>query len=124
MGQDSYFRSLPGEGPVPRHIFQQDKSPLAIGGYGHIFKANLDAGDGHILRVAMKVLKPILNNDATQTQELIKRLTYDARVWAKLRHSNVLPFLDCTISAGPSQFGLSALRIREYRTVSQKPPAC
>ncbi|KAJ7743671.1 kinase-like domain-containing protein [Mycena olivaceomarginata] len=90
---DSYFRPLAGEGPVPQWISQRDMSPLATGGYGHISRGYLDGGYGHKLRVTMKMLKPPLNNGVIQTRESTRWLMREARVWTKLRHSNILPFI-------------------------------
>ncbi|KAJ7730400.1 kinase-like domain-containing protein [Mycena olivaceomarginata] len=53
----------------------------------------LDGGYGHKLRVTMKMLKPPLNNGVIQTRESTRWLMREARVWTKLRHSNILPFI-------------------------------
>ncbi|KAJ7830168.1 kinase-like domain-containing protein [Mycena olivaceomarginata] len=90
---DSYFRYLPGEAPLPWCISQRDTLPLARGGYGKIFRAHLDMGDGHKpsrIQVSTRVL-PSLNK--APAREPIRRLTREARVWVNLRHPNVLPFI-------------------------------
>ncbi|KAF7345560.1 Glycoside hydrolase family 76 protein [Mycena venus] len=90
---DSCLRSLPGEERRPRYLVEHRM--FATGGYCDIFRGNLNLWDGQGVQVAVKIIRPNSNDDPPQVQALmnLQRLHREARLWTKLRHPNVLPFL-------------------------------
>ncbi|KAJ7820201.1 kinase-like domain-containing protein [Mycena leptocephala] len=88
---DPCLRSLPGEERRPRYLVEHRM--FATGDYCDIFRGNLNLWDGQGVQVAVKIIRPNSNDDPTQVQALMNRLNREARLWTKLRHPNVLPFL-------------------------------
>ncbi|KAJ7863015.1 kinase-like domain-containing protein [Mycena leptocephala] len=88
---DPCLRSLPGKERCPRYLVEH---PIfAKGGYCDISRGKLNMWNGQGVQVAVKAIRPNLDDDPAQIQAMINRLHCQTRLWTKLRHPNVLPFL-------------------------------
>ncbi|KAJ7314810.1 kinase-like domain-containing protein [Mycena albidolilacea] len=73
-----------------RGLTQLDRFPLASGANSDIYHANLIGSDGRNALVAMKMLHI---RDPSEAESFITRLNTEVRIWRKLKHRNILPFL-------------------------------
>ncbi|KAJ7817993.1 kinase-like domain-containing protein [Mycena olivaceomarginata] len=75
---------------VPQTITRIDMFPLFSGSCSEIYRANLTRTDGRIILVTIKLVGI---SDPGEARSFVKELTREERIWRKLRHRNVLPFL-------------------------------
>ncbi|KAJ7314820.1 kinase-like domain-containing protein [Mycena albidolilacea] len=75
---------------VPQTIRRIDMFPLFSGSCSEIYRANLTRTDGRIILVTIKLVGI---SDPGEARSFVKELTREERIWRKLRHRNVLPFL-------------------------------
>ncbi|KAF7345558.1 TKL/TKL-ccin protein kinase [Mycena venus] len=80
---EPYCRDLAGR------ITLEDRFPFASGGNSNIYRGQLLLSDGHLIRVAIKMIRFPDDNDVDQVG---RRLRREVEIWRRLKHRNVLPF--------------------------------
>ncbi|KAJ7030847.1 kinase-like domain-containing protein [Mycena alexandri] len=73
-------------------LFRTDEYPYATGGNSNIYRGQLMHRNGYKIRVAIKLIR-VSNDGSGQLEELLRRLKKETRVWSRLNHRNILPFL-------------------------------
>ncbi|KAK7042194.1 TKL/TKL-ccin protein kinase [Favolaschia claudopus] len=84
-------------------LFRTDEYPFFNGGNSYIYRGQLIHQDGFRIHVAIKVIR-VSNDGSGQLNELLRRLTRETKVWSRLNHRNLLPFLgvwDEVVAPGP-----------------------
>ncbi|KAF9505399.1 hypothetical protein BS47DRAFT_538672 [Hydnum rufescens UP504] len=98
---DADAQSGPAEVPdLTGRIVRLGSAPIATGGYSSVWRGNLptatpDDPNGS-LQVAIKVLRASHTDEHTAKRKLHKRLHAEMRIWARLRHENVVTLLGHT----------------------------
>ncbi|KAJ7048290.1 kinase-like domain-containing protein [Mycena amicta] len=64
--------------------------PIASGGNANIYRGKLTLASGHIIWVAIKMLR---ETHGTTKDDIDRRLRREVHVWKRLEHRNVLPFI-------------------------------
>nr|GAT50658.1 TKL/TKL-ccin protein kinase [Mycena chlorophos] len=77
-----------------------DRWPVAGGGNANIWRGKVFLPNGSKIRVAIKVLR---ETETATTDVIARRLRREARVWSKLKHRNVLPFIGVCYDLMPAR---------------------
>jgi len=82
---------------------------FAYGGFSEVFKGEwTDPSTKDVQRVAIKVLRGV-HTDERVLEVITRRLNRETRVWHRLSHANILPFLGVCGDLGPSPAMVSPL---------------
>ncbi|KAF9228878.1 kinase-like protein [Gyrodon lividus] len=81
------------------HVFRQSIYPIAYGGWSDIWKCILKQ-DSQSYEVAVKSIRShILDDDDMRKKS--KKLRRELKVWARLKHENIIPLLGIATGFGP-----------------------
>jgi len=86
------FVNLDGEIEVNKH-------PVAAGGFADVFYGKLRTKK---TEVAVKSFRGFTSSDAKYIDKGLKLISRELRIWQKLRHPNILPFLGITFDLDPN----------------------
>lgn len=78
------------------HILRLDDHPVAGGSFGNVYKGIYQTTSGQI-QVAVKALRFLPSADD------IRRIRREIKIWMKLKHRNIVPFIGVTAGFGPPE---------------------
>ncbi|KAG1906932.1 kinase-like domain-containing protein [Suillus fuscotomentosus] len=78
------------------HILRLDDHPVAGGSFGNVYRGIYQTTSGQI-QVAVKALRFLPSADD------IRRIRREIKIWMKLKHRNIVPFIGVTARFGPPE---------------------
>lgn len=78
------------------HILRLDDHPVAGGSFGNVYRGIYRTTSGQI-QVAVKALRFLPSADD------IRRIRREIKIWMKLKHQNIVPFIGVTAGFGPPE---------------------
>jgi serine/threonine protein kinase len=78
------------------HILRLDDHPVAGGSFGNVYRGIYRTTSGQI-QVAVKALRFLPSADD------IRRIRREIKIWMKLKHQNIVPFIGITTGFGPPE---------------------
>ncbi|KAG2155056.1 kinase-like domain-containing protein [Suillus bovinus] len=81
---------------ITGHILRLDDHPVAGGSFGNVYRGIYRTPSGQI-QVAVKALRFLPSADD------IRRIRREIKIWMKLKHRNIVPFIGVTAGFGPPE---------------------
>ncbi|KAF7336056.1 Glycoside hydrolase family 76 protein [Mycena sanguinolenta] len=103
-----FHRQLLADLDLTGNVTKLDQYPFECGGSADLYRGMLSPRSGPVQQVAVKVFRR-MHAEPKTLEQTCKSLYREARIWKRLNHPNILPFLGISLDLGLSPALISPL---------------